>query len=612
MPTAPRGDDALWLVRFPRVLLAVLVGAALGCAGALMQGVFGNPLAEPGVIGVSSGAAIGAFSVIVFGIAALGSWTVPTAAFMGALLATLIVYGLARSGGRTEVVTLVLVGIAVTAFAGALIGMLTFVSSDDALRAIAFWNLGSLARATWDAVFAVTPFVIVGVSVALYYAPQLDLLALGERPARHLGVDVERLRLVLIVVIAMLAGAGRRVHGHHRLRGSRGAAPHPARHRARRIGSSSPRASWAGRSSSSSATSSRGRSSRTRSCRWGCSRRSSGRPFFFWLIRRTRAQRWGLGLMVDRLASRWRELGHVDLPAATGGGQGGRRGPGPDGRAGRPGGAVGRRPRHPPWRAAGAGGTQRRGQVDPAGGRRRRRRGHDREHPHRWPAARRLGHTGSWRCAGRCCSSASTSRSRSRSATWCAWVAHRGRARTPRTMTTGWWPRPWSRPTSATSRAREYPSLSGGERARAALARVLAQGTGILLLDEPTAALDIHHQELVMGVARERADAGVAVVVVAHDLGMAAAWADRVVVLDRGPRRRRRVAARHPDRGAAEPGLPPRGGGHAASANGPAAHRPASLRQANGARARWSGGAQPEHGRIWSVPIGPVALDLAS
>ena len=208
MPTAPRGDDALWQVRFPRVLLAVLVGAALGCAGALMQGVFGNPLAEPGVIGVSSGAAIGAFAVIVFGIAALGTWTVPVAAFLGSLVATLVVYALARSGGRTEVVTLVLVGIAVTAFAGAMIGMLTFVSSDDALRSIAFWNLGSLARATWDAVFAVAPFVIVGVSVALYYAPQLDLLALGERAARHLGVDVERLRLIIIVDIALLVGAG--------------------------------------------------------------------------------------------------------------------------------------------------------------------------------------------------------------------------------------------------------------------------------------------------------------------------------------------------------------------------------------------------------------------
>jgi iron complex transport system permease protein len=208
MPSAPRGDDALWQVRFPRVLLAILVGAALGCAGALMQGVFGNPLAEPGVIGVSSGAAIGAFAVIVFGVAALGNWTVPVAAFLGGLAATLLVYGLARSGGRTEVVTLVLVGIAVTAFAGALIGLLTFVSSDDALRAIAFWNLGSLARATWDAVFAVAPFVVIGVSVAMYYAPQLDLLALGERPARHLGVDVERLRLVLIVDIAALVGAG--------------------------------------------------------------------------------------------------------------------------------------------------------------------------------------------------------------------------------------------------------------------------------------------------------------------------------------------------------------------------------------------------------------------
>ena len=208
MPSAPRGDDALWQVRFPRVLLAMLVGAALGCAGALMQGVFGNPLAEPSVIGVSSGAAIGAFAIIVFGISALGTWSVPVAAFMGGLLTTLLVYGLARSGGRTEVVTLVLVGIAVNAFAGASIGLLTFVSSDDALRAIAFWNLGSLTRATWDAVFAVTPFVVIGVSVAMYYAPQLDLLSLGERPARHLGVDVERLRLVLIVDIAALVGAG--------------------------------------------------------------------------------------------------------------------------------------------------------------------------------------------------------------------------------------------------------------------------------------------------------------------------------------------------------------------------------------------------------------------
>jgi iron complex transport system permease protein len=207
-PSAPRADAALWEVRFPRVVLGVLVGMALGTAGALMQGVFGNPLAEPSVIGVSAGAAVGAFLIIVLGVTLLGTWTVPLAAFLGGFVATLLVYGLARSGGRTEVVTLVLVGIAVNAFAGASIGLLTFVSNDDALRAIAFWNLGSLSRATWEAVIAVLPFVVIGVAVAMRYARQLDLLSLGERSARHLGVDVERMRLVLITVIAMLVGAG--------------------------------------------------------------------------------------------------------------------------------------------------------------------------------------------------------------------------------------------------------------------------------------------------------------------------------------------------------------------------------------------------------------------
>ncbi len=207
-PGAPRADAALWEVRFPRVVLGVLVGIALGTAGALMQGVFGNPLAEPSVIGVSAGAAVGAFLVIVLGITIVGTWTVPVAAFTGGFVATLLVYGLARSGGRTEVVTLVLVGIAVNAFAGAAIGLLTFMAEDDVLRSIAFWNLGSLSRATWEAVAAVLPFVVVGVVVAQWHAPGLDLLSLGERAARHLGLDVERLRIVLITVIAALVGAG--------------------------------------------------------------------------------------------------------------------------------------------------------------------------------------------------------------------------------------------------------------------------------------------------------------------------------------------------------------------------------------------------------------------
>ena len=208
LPTHPQGEAALWQVRFPRVLLGVVVGAALGCAGAVMQGVFGNPLAEPAVIGVSSGAAVGAFTVIALGLTGFGSWTTAVAAFAGGLVTTFLVYGLSRSGGRTEVVTLLLTGIAVNAVAGALIGLLTYVADDDARTAMAFWNLGSLNRASWPAVAAAAPLVVVGLLVALRHVRALDLLALGERTARHLGLDVERVRALLVVVAALLTAAG--------------------------------------------------------------------------------------------------------------------------------------------------------------------------------------------------------------------------------------------------------------------------------------------------------------------------------------------------------------------------------------------------------------------
>ncbi|HWH29681.1 MAG TPA: iron ABC transporter permease [Mycobacteriales bacterium] len=208
LPSHPQGDAALWQVRFPRVLLGVVVGAALGCAGAVMQGVFGNPLAEPAVIGVSSGAAVGAFAVIALGLTGFGSWTTAAAAFAGGLLTTFAVYGLSRSGGRTEVVTLLLTGIAVNAVAGAAIGLLTYLADDDARTAMAFWNLGSLNRATWTAVAVSAPLVLAGLAVALRSARSLDLLSLGERPARHLGVDVERVRAALVVAAALLTAAG--------------------------------------------------------------------------------------------------------------------------------------------------------------------------------------------------------------------------------------------------------------------------------------------------------------------------------------------------------------------------------------------------------------------
>ncbi|QCW50200.1 iron ABC transporter permease [Nocardioides dongxiaopingii] len=207
MPTHPRGDDTLWAVRFPRVTMAIVVGAALGVAGALMQGVFGNPLAEPSVVGVSAGAAVAAAASIAFSWTFAGDWTVAACAFVGGLVTTLAVYALSRADGRTEVVTLVLTGIAVNAVAGAALAFLLFVGDTQAREQIVFWQLGSLNGSRWPYVAVVAPLALVGILVALLCARSLDLLALGERPARHLGVDVERLRIFLIVVVALLTAA---------------------------------------------------------------------------------------------------------------------------------------------------------------------------------------------------------------------------------------------------------------------------------------------------------------------------------------------------------------------------------------------------------------------
>ncbi|MEV0355124.1 iron ABC transporter permease [Nocardia sp. NPDC050697] len=208
LPAHPAGEVTLWEVRFPRVLLAAFVGAALATAGALLQGVFANPLAEPGVIGVSAGAAVGAGTVIVAGGAFVAAWSVAAAAFAAGLATTMLVYLLARSGGRTEVVTLVLTGVAINAFAGGLLAFLLFVAQPAARDQIVFWQLGSLNGATWDAVGIVAGLTTLGVGAAVLVARKLDLLALGESVARHLGVDVERLRAIVIAVVALLATAG--------------------------------------------------------------------------------------------------------------------------------------------------------------------------------------------------------------------------------------------------------------------------------------------------------------------------------------------------------------------------------------------------------------------
>lgn len=199
-------NATLWVVRFPRIIMAMAVGAALAVGGALMQAIFGNPLAEPGVVGVSSGAALGASMAIVFGIQFAGSG-VAAMAFIGGLLATLVVYAVARAGGRTEVVTLLLTGIAINAFAQAGLAFVLFLADTASREQIVFWQLGSLAGSVWSEIAVVVPLLVVGTGVAWVLARQLDVLSLGERNARQLGVDVEGVRIIVILLVALLTAA---------------------------------------------------------------------------------------------------------------------------------------------------------------------------------------------------------------------------------------------------------------------------------------------------------------------------------------------------------------------------------------------------------------------
>ncbi|MDX2377502.1 iron ABC transporter permease [Microbacterium sp. LRZ72] len=205
-PTDPLIEQTLWQIRFPRVVMSALVGALLAAAGAVMQAIFANPLAEPGVVGVSSGAAVGAAAAITLGLTASGSWAVAVFAFLGGLAATLVVYATARAQGRTESVTVILTGIAVNAFAGAALAGLMFAGDTASREQIVFWQLGSMNGSRWGEVALVATVGAVGAVVAVSLARRYDLLALGDRTAGHLGVRVERLRVVSILLVALLTG----------------------------------------------------------------------------------------------------------------------------------------------------------------------------------------------------------------------------------------------------------------------------------------------------------------------------------------------------------------------------------------------------------------------
>jgi iron complex transport system permease protein len=210
---APSVEIILFQLRIPRVLLATVVGSALAASGAVFQALFRNPLADPAIIGVSSGAALGAIAaMLVTGGAFAGGLVVPAVAFLGALAAGLLVYRLARVGPAVQVATLLLAGVAVAALISAVMA-LVLTYSGERIRSIYFWLLGGLSARGWESLAAAAPLAAVGVVAALGTAGNLNLVALGEERAAQLGLEVERFKRVALATGALLAGAAVAVAG---------------------------------------------------------------------------------------------------------------------------------------------------------------------------------------------------------------------------------------------------------------------------------------------------------------------------------------------------------------------------------------------------------------
>jgi iron complex transport system permease protein len=201
-------------IRLPRIVTAALVGAALALVGAVMQTIFRNPMADPGIVGVSAGGALGALAAIASGIAAAGLLVLPVAAFCGALLAAFAVFVFSLRRGRNQVATLLLAGIAVTYLCSAVTTALIALTYDrDALREMVFWLMGGFDNRAWEHVAIVAPCVALAVIVLLAQARALNLLALGEEDAQSLGLDVLRTRVALLVTAALATGAAVAVSG---------------------------------------------------------------------------------------------------------------------------------------------------------------------------------------------------------------------------------------------------------------------------------------------------------------------------------------------------------------------------------------------------------------
>lgn len=205
--------SVLWDIRIPRMIMGFLVGIALGTSGAILQGLFRNPLVDPGFIGVSSGAAVGAMVSIMFSSSielyfpnAIVNFILPVLAILGALVTTLMIYVMSKVSSKTNIMAMLLSGIAVNALAGAIIGLFISISSDSELRTFTFWTLGGLDNANWLVVTISGLFILTSFAIIYFKKNQLDIFMLGDAEAHNLGVNVERLKRMIILIASIMVG----------------------------------------------------------------------------------------------------------------------------------------------------------------------------------------------------------------------------------------------------------------------------------------------------------------------------------------------------------------------------------------------------------------------
>lgn len=207
-------------IRLPRLIMGIMVGGALALSGVMMQGLFRNPLADPGIVGVSAGAGFGAILSIVLGgmlpvavLAWAGSWLTAIAAFLGSWISTLLLYRVSTRRGQTSVATMLLAGIALGAMTGALGGTLVYMADDQQLRDLTFWGMGSLAAATWTKIATAAPIMALAAVASVFIARGLNGLSMGEAVAHHIGINVQRTKNIAILSVAAATGAAVAVSG---------------------------------------------------------------------------------------------------------------------------------------------------------------------------------------------------------------------------------------------------------------------------------------------------------------------------------------------------------------------------------------------------------------